>query len=295
MDLNTAKELIDEQFRPAKGLPIREVVSAGSENFIFRLGNDWTVRFPKNEAAALQLKKELAWLPVIAARMTVPVPIPYFTGAPNSKFPFQWAVFNWIDGRIYEPELLQRTDGAVAVMADFICSLWKIDAENGPGPGRQNNFRGQALIERDIETKSAINHLPSGYNKKTLGLIWEKASREKTWDQPPVWIHGDLHWGNIITLNDKINGIIDFGTLGVGDPAVDIMCAWILFSGEKRALFKQKLNVDDPTWIRAMGWALSFAVIALPYYLPKKHLLADIAVFTLENIMIDFAKYPVFN
>jgi len=37
-----------------------------------------------------------------------------------------------------------------------------------------------------------------------------------------------------------------------------------------RERFREEVDVDDATWIRGRGWALSVAVIALPYY-EKSH------------------------
>jgi aminoglycoside phosphotransferase (APT) family kinase protein len=61
--------------------------------------------------------------------------------------------------------------------------------------------------------------------------------------------------------------VIDFGGLGVGDPACDMMIAWSLFSGESREVFRKTLQVDDATWARGRGHALSQALIFIPYYL----------------------------
>ena len=60
--------------------------------------------------------------------------------------------------------------------------------------------------------------------------------------------------------------VLDFGALNVGDPAVDLLVAWNLFSGVARERYRAALDVDDATWARGRGWALSVALIALPYY-----------------------------
>jgi aminoglycoside phosphotransferase (APT) family kinase protein len=60
--------------------------------------------------------------------------------------------------------------------------------------------------------------------------------------------------------------VIDWGCLGLGDPAVDLMAAWSIVVGDARQAFREAAGVDDPMWDRARGWALSTAVIALPYY-----------------------------
>jgi aminoglycoside phosphotransferase (APT) family kinase protein len=60
--------------------------------------------------------------------------------------------------------------------------------------------------------------------------------------------------------------VIDWGSAGVGDPAVDVMVAWKLHSPAARDAFRESLEVDDATWERARGWAVSQAVAALSYY-----------------------------
>jgi GrpB-like predicted nucleotidyltransferase (UPF0157 family) len=54
--------------------------------------------------------------------------------------------------------------------------------------------------------------------------------------------------------------------MGVGDPAVDVMVAWKLASAPARIAFREALDVDDDTWARARGWALSQGVGATAYY-----------------------------
>ncbi|MEQ8960007.1 MAG: phosphotransferase, partial [Coleofasciculus sp. C2-GNP5-27] len=87
------------------------------------------------------------------------------------------------------------------------------------------------------------------------------------WNNKPVWFHGDLLIGNVLFEQGRLSAVIDFGGLGVGDPACDLMIAWSLFSGESRKVFRETLNVDDHTWARGRGQALSQAVIFIPYYL----------------------------
>ena len=63
-----------------------------------------------------------------------------------------------------------------------------------------------------------------------------------------------------------MRAVIDFGGLGVGDPACDVMIAWGLFTGASRAAFRSALEVDDAMWARARGHALSQAAMFVPYY-----------------------------
>lgn len=72
--------------------------------------------------------------------------------------------------------------------------------------------------------------------------VWEAALAAPVWDRAPVWLHGDLLAGNILVNHGRVAAVIDFGGLGVGDPACDLVIAWSLFSGESRSAFRQALG-----------------------------------------------------
>ncbi|MCU0354858.1 MAG: aminoglycoside phosphotransferase family protein [Cytophagales bacterium] len=285
-----ARQLIKSQFPQWKNLPVRQIDNFGSDNTLYRLGDDWLIRLPRHQAAEQQLLKEHFWLKKMAPFLSVSVPMPVSAGKPSEEYPFQWSVYRWIEGDIYKADRFKDSDEAVWSIVRFLSELQKIDTTNAPQPGEENNFRGVPLAVRDAQTRIAIKDLADVYDGNLLTEIWDFALKTPAWNRKPVWIHGDLHWGNILTNEDQIVGVIDFGCLGVGDPATDVMAAWVLFSPEARKEFKQALNVDNDTWVRGMGWALSWAAIALPYYLPKKHLLADIATFTMNNILADYRQ-----
>jgi aminoglycoside phosphotransferase (APT) family kinase protein len=53
--------------------------------------------------------------------------------------------------------------------------------------------------------------------------------------------------------------------------------AWNLLPAETRGVFRAALPVDDATWARGRGWALSVGLIALPYYQHTNPVLAGIS------------------
>ncbi len=65
------------------------------------------------------------------------------------------------------------------------------------------------------------------------------------------------------------------------------MVAWTYLSAETRATFRMALSVDDATWARGCGWALSCGLIALPYYKPTNPVLAGIAQRAIEEALAD--------
>jgi aminoglycoside phosphotransferase (APT) family kinase protein len=81
--------------------------------------------------------------------------------------------------------------------------------------------------------------------------------------------------------------VIDFGALNVGDPACDLSVAWTLFSGKSREMFRAALSVDDASWARGRGWALSWSLIALPYYLETNPVIVASARHTIAEVLAD--------
>ena len=71
---------------------------------------------------------------------------------------------------------------------------------------------------------------------------------------------------NLLVEQGRLRAVIDFGRLGVGDPACDVMVAWKVLSADTRDIFRVEFSVDETTWARGRGWALSQALMALSYY-----------------------------
>jgi aminoglycoside phosphotransferase (APT) family kinase protein len=109
------------------------------------------------------------------------------------------------------------------------------------------------------------------------------------WTGPEVWVHGDLLPGNLLVDDGRLSGVIDFGGLNVGDPACDLLPAWNLFDGASRCVFHAALEVDDAARLRGRGWALSQAVIALPYYWDTNPGIVGQALHALGEVLADGA------
>ena len=73
-------------------LPITRVPSAGTDNAMYRLGDDLVVRLPRIDWAVDNVAKEQRWLPVLAPHLPLAVPLPVAEGAPTEEFPYPWGV-----------------------------------------------------------------------------------------------------------------------------------------------------------------------------------------------------------
>jgi aminoglycoside phosphotransferase (APT) family kinase protein len=145
------------------------------------------------------------------------------------------------------------------------------------------------LAERDAATRAALASLRGAIDADAAMAVWNVAVAAPAWPGPGRWIHGDLQAGNLLLRDGRLGAVVDFGGLGVGDPACDVMAAWTICSAETRPLFRTALQVDDATWARGRGWALSFAAVALPYYAESNPVLAGIARRAIAETLADGA------
>jgi aminoglycoside phosphotransferase (APT) family kinase protein len=255
------RRLVAAQFPDWAGLPVEPVRFFGTDNAIYRLGDELAVRLPRREKNVETLAKELRWLPELAPQLPVPVPTPVAVGEPGVGYPFPWAVYRWVAGEATRNEAVGADE-----LAAFIAALQRIDPSGGPPPGAHNANRGEPLARRDPSVRAALTALGSTLDGAAVTAVWEESLAAPAWTEAPVWIHGDLDARNVLVRDGRLSGVIDFGCLGVGDPACDVMVAWKLFSAGTRESLRAALAVDDATWTRARGWSLSQALGALSYY-----------------------------
>ena len=171
----------------------------------------------------------------------------------------------------------------------WLSSYWLCSRSTagGPRPGAHNYFRGVPLAARDAQTREAIATLDGMFEVNAVTAAWDDGLQAPIWDAPPVWIHGDLLPGNLLVEQGRLSAVIDFGGLAVGDPACDLLGAWSFLSADAREVFRVSLSVDDATWARGRGWALSVALIAVPYYQSTNHVFADLAARMIDEVLTD--------
>ena len=88
----------------------------------------------------------------------------------------------------------------------------------------------------------------------------------------------------------RLRAVIDFGGVGLGDPATDVIPAWAVFGPAGRAAFRDALAVDDGTWNRARGIALHQAAALIPYYAVSNPTFAALGQRTVEQVLADPAR-----
>lgn len=263
-DADLVRRLLRGQFPRWADLPIERLASGGTVNAVYRLGAELTVRLPLTSGGVRDLAREVRWLPRLAPALPVAIPTVVATGTAAEGYPWAWAVHRWIDGatpvegRLAEPELLALD------MAEFVTALRKTDLDDGPSA-----YRGVPLATVDPHVRAAIEdlrHTDEPVDTDAAMAAWQEALAAPLWTADPCWVHSDLMPSNLLVTGDRLTAVLDFATVGVGDPACDLIPAWNLLPAPAREVFRDKVNVDDATWTRGRGWALSMALIQLPYY-----------------------------
>jgi aminoglycoside phosphotransferase (APT) family kinase protein len=264
-DAALVRRLIASQFPQWAELAVEPVAFFGTDNALYRLGSDMVVRLPRRQKNAAQLAKERQWLPKLAPLLPLAVPLPLATGKPAVGYPFDWAIYRWLEGEAATSDKIDMGRAATD-LAMFVAALQRVDPAGGPPPGEHNSWRGVPLVMRDRAMRSAITSLGPSIDAEAVTAAWQAALRARDHERAPVWIHGDLDARNLLAKEGRLSAVLDFGCLGVGDPACDVMVAWKVLSAGSRDIFLTALCVDEATRARARGWVLSQALIALAYY-----------------------------
>ncbi|MFJ9615973.1 aminoglycoside phosphotransferase family protein [Streptomyces noursei] len=265
VDEDLVRRLIDRQFPQWAGLSVVRIRSGGTINAMYRLGDDMVVRLPFVEGGSKDVALEQEWLPRLASGLPWAVPEVLGAGRPAEGYPWRWSVLRWLAGENPRAGALSEPVGLAEDLAGFVAAMRSLTL-----PGAPAAHRGGAIASLDAATRKAIDALrglaQEAIDCDAVAAVWEDALRAPEWAGPPVWLHADLMPGNLLVDGGRLTSVIDFGCLGVGDPACDLFPAWNLLPAHAREVFRARLAVDDATWRRGRARTLSQALIALPYY-----------------------------
>ncbi|MFF8769426.1 aminoglycoside phosphotransferase family protein [Kitasatospora sp. NPDC015120] len=251
------RELLREQHPDLAGLPVR-FGARGWDNQLWRLGEDLAVRLPwATEAADTLLRKEHAWIPVLAPGLPLPVPVPQRLGEPSARFPRPWTVTTWVAGTPADRAPVTRAAEAADTLAAFLSALHRPAPDGAPaGRGRGGPLADHAEgFARALAAATGSGLVP---DPDALRAVWADAVAAPGRTGPPLWLHGDLHPANVLTSDGTVCGVVDFGDLCAGDPACDLAAAWTLLpdGAADRLLDAYRPAADPATRRRARGWAV---------------------------------------
>ncbi|MET7987738.1 aminoglycoside phosphotransferase family protein [Streptomyces sp. NPDC005281] len=251
------RDLLREQHPDLADLPLR-LGALGWDNQVWRLGDDLAVRLPwATQSADALLRKEYAWVPLLAPRLPLRVPVPQRLGEPGERFPRPWLVTTWVPGEPADRAPVTRPKEAAVALADFLTAL-HLPAPDGAPAGRDRGGPPADTAEHLTRALASATELGLVSDPAAVRAVWEDAATAPEWSGPRLWLHGDLHPANVLTTDGTISGVIDFGDLFAGDPALDLAAAWILLPDGAVDHFHAayRPSPDSATLRRARGWAV---------------------------------------
>ncbi|MFC7486855.1 aminoglycoside phosphotransferase family protein [Knoellia sp. CPCC 206453] len=240
-------------------------VASGWDNAVFRLGDAYAVRLPVRAAAAQLVVHEQLWLPVVAARLDLPVPVPVVNGVAGQGYPWSWSVVRWLEG---ETVATVPVAGRHDIAGDLGAVLAELHRE-APADAPPNDFRGIPLAQREALDRGRLEMLATSEpdTAAVLRTSLEEGLSAPRWNGPDLWVHGDPHPLNLLTDGRRLTGLIDFGDIGAGDPASDLATAWLSFDSDGRRRFLEAYagsgHLDDALWTRGRGWAAALSLAFL--------------------------------
>jgi aminoglycoside phosphotransferase (APT) family kinase protein len=288
IDAALVRHLLATQLPDAADLPLSKVEPWGTDNAIWRLGDDLVVRLPRIPWATEQVEREATWLPRLAPHLPVSVPEPIAIGEPDCGYPYQWAVHRWLRGD--GASLLRMSDPVrfALELAAVVRSLQAVPTDGAPAACN----RARPLQEYNDSALEYIEGASHLIDVERARAVWEEALAAPPHRGAPVWVHGDIE-GNCLVTDGHLSGIVDWGSACAGDPAVGVQVIWSeLFTDESRRAFLDTLDVDGATLARSRGAAIQQACAALPYYLHSYPLIVERSWHKLAALGIESRTAP---
>lgn len=252
-----ALQLIKEQFPKLEPEKIR-LLGVGWDNTAFVINEDLIFRFPRREFALPLLEAEWSFLPKLAPQLPVPIPVPKWKGTPTSQFPWPFIGYRMLPGftacyaKLSENERTSLAE-PIAHFLRLLHAVPKIEIAHCHIPNDN-----KARIDGNILTQKIRTNFEE---LSLLGLLPHKGELEKVVERSQSFrspacstiVHGDFYVRHIL-LDEKhqLAGVIDWGDVHLGDPAIDLSIAHSFLPPETHKQFIHAYgDVTAETWCLA--------------------------------------------
>jgi aminoglycoside phosphotransferase (APT) family kinase protein len=286
VSLETVRELVDAQFPRWRQLPLRRIELLGTVNAIFRIGDRLAARFPLQgddvESMRRWLEAEAEVARELLGRTRFPTPEPVALGEPGAGYPLPWSVQTWLPGAVARDEDPGDSVAFARDLAEFIRGVRAIDTR---GRTHRGQGRGGDLRFHDEWMETCLQNSEQLMDVGRLRRLWGRLRDLPRGTAPDVMNHGDLIPGNVLVSHGRLAGILDVGSLGAADPALDLVAAWHLLEAEPRRALREELGCGDLEWERGKAWAFEQAMGALWYYRGSNPPMSRMGRRTLERIL----------
>lgn len=267
-----AVTLIGQQF-PGLSHIVVKPFSHGWDNILFQVNGKFVFRFPRRVIAVPLLERESRALPVLAHHVHLPVPDLLFRGQPTPEFPYPFFGYTMLSGRSIHQANLDETKRVSAAegMATFLKELHGVPEDSIDAMQLEPDTIGRLDVGRripkleeylkDIADRKLYDDIDSLFQILRDLPAASPASARRT------VVHGDFNFRNfLVASTGELSGVIDWGDIHVGDPAVDLAVVHTYFPPAGRAaFFKVYGDVSDQTWKLSRFRALYVTAYLLLY------------------------------
>lgn len=278
-----AKTLIEKDF-PSLAPVTAELIGDGWDNTAHLINKKYIFRFPRREIAVEGIEIENNVLPAIAQRLTLPIPVPLYIGNPEGEYAWQYSGYAIIEGEtacrmnLSDEERIR----AAKPLALFLRALHGITEEEaaayGAGPdkfGKLNLSRRVPQVLELLEDMEKKNVLDDIADMKKMAAEMEVGvgvgAGVEMGVEPPLskkcMVHGDLYSRHLmINDNRELAGVIDWGDVHIGNPALDLGIIYSFLPPEGRKIFMENYGeIDEENLRLARFVALTIAMILMQY------------------------------
>lgn len=259
-----AAHLIESQFPQLAPVSL-ELMGVGWDNSAYRVNRDLVFRFPRRSMAVDLMRVEASVLPSFGG-LPLAIPVPEWIGEPTESYPCPFAGYRLIEGETADRVELSMADrtACAPILGEFLRALHSVSVRDGDGP--LDDYRRADLGYRIPKLRERLAELDDPWRAAGMDYLAQIEGQDYRMDGP-CWVHGDLYARHILVNDDhRPSGVIDWGDVHLGDPALDLSIAYSFLPASARSLFWDTYSeVDDRAKLRARFRAVWYGAVLIPY------------------------------
>ncbi|MEI2468248.1 phosphotransferase [Peribacillus frigoritolerans] len=242
VSLELAGKLIMLQFPEIELEEIKQL-GEGFDNTVIQINGQFVFRFPRRPIAVTLIQVENQLLPSIAGTFPLAIPEPIFFGKPSTLYPYPFTGYKMVKGHLPVEGTKAKKVESAKRFARFLKVLHSFPVEKAKRLGVQPD--GMMRLDIPYRKKSLMENVSNliklGYFEQAHAVkdfVETLGEGELDVQHPISLVHGDIHIRNVL-LDDEgvLAGVIDWGDVHIGNPAIDFSFLYSYFPKEVRSTF----------------------------------------------------------
>lgn len=242
VSLELAGKLIMLQFPEIELKEIKQF-GEGFDNTVIQINGQFVFRFPRRPIAVTLIQVENQLLPSIAGTFPLAIPEPIFFGKPSTLYPYPFTGYKMVKGHLPVEGTKAKKVESAKRFARFLKVLHSFPVEKAKRLGVQPD--GMMRLDVPYRKKSLMENVSNliklGYFEQAHAVkdfVETLGEGELDVQHPISLVHGDIHIRNVL-LDDEgvLTGVIDWGDVHIGNPAIDFSFLYSYFPKEVRSAF----------------------------------------------------------